>query len=283
MNDLRDPSATATAHPAGTSARPAGTAAAAVAPDADPLHNLYRMSRTAGLGSGEYVAINNTSVVAFLMGLAGVLALLLPALLLLALAAVVLGVMALVQIRSSNGTQTGRGFAIAGILLALAFGGTTGGKIAMARAEQRSAEAKVAQAIGRLSEQLVGRQYDQAYDTLFSEKFKKDFTPEVFTTRWEGIDQNTGPLESVRYGGRTEFEAARGAAGRKAHARALFKLAKAPEESPLIIEFLEHDGEWVIESISEIFNGDQERQRRQQTNPGQARPLGPQMPPSPTR
>src|SRR5687768_5111201 len=108
MTDLRD-------KPALQAAGSTGAATADPAPD--PLHNLYRMSRTAGLGSGEYVAINNTSVIAFLMGVASVLALLNPFLLVFAVVAVVLGVMALIQIRSSNGTQTGRAFAIAGILL----------------------------------------------------------------------------------------------------------------------------------------------------------------------
>src|SRR3954471_20757728 len=107
MTELRDSTSTTAANP-----RPAGDPA----PDAaDPLHNLYRMSRTAGLGSGDYVAINNTAILSLILGLAGVLSVLYPLLLVVSAAALVCGILALVQIRSSNGTQSGRAFAALGI------------------------------------------------------------------------------------------------------------------------------------------------------------------------
>src|SRR3954447_25417468 len=110
MTELRDRTPTPTTPSQG----PAASGAAGTSGEADPLHNLYRMSRTAGLGSGDYVAINNTSILALILGLAGVLSMLYPLLLIVSAAAVVCGVFAFVQIRSSNGTQTGRGFALLG-------------------------------------------------------------------------------------------------------------------------------------------------------------------------
>ena len=80
------------------------------------------MSTTAGITTQEYVAINIPSIVALFLGLAGVLAVLWPVLLLVPAAGVVVGLIALAQIRASNGTQTGRGFALLGSSCRLAIG-----------------------------------------------------------------------------------------------------------------------------------------------------------------
>src|SRR4029453_1786230 len=74
-------------------------------------------------GSGEYVAVNGAAVFALLLGLASGLALLERMLLILPIAAVVVGIIALVQIKNSNGTQTGKGLVALGLLLALGCGG----------------------------------------------------------------------------------------------------------------------------------------------------------------
>src|SRR5687768_9014661 len=148
MTELRDRTQTA-ATPQPVAGEPAGGG------EPDPLHNLYRMSRTAGLGSGDYVAINNTAIAALLLGLASALALLWPAALVVAAAAIVCGVVALLQIRSSNGTQTGRAFAVLGILLGLALGGATAGKIVMRRVEHRRDEAKIGELVKQLNDLIV--------------------------------------------------------------------------------------------------------------------------------
>src|SRR5688500_6062526 len=89
----------------------------------DPLSHLHKMSTTAGLGSTEYVAINAPSVFALIFGLASVMAIFDNILLIIPLAGLVCAILALRQISQSNGTQTGRGLAIGGLLLSLAFGG----------------------------------------------------------------------------------------------------------------------------------------------------------------
>src|SRR6478736_4490875 len=97
-------------------------------PDAppDPLASLHKMSTTAGLGSGDYVAINPVAIFAIIMGVASALALFEETILLLLPAAAIVGaIIALRQIGKSSGTQTGRGLAIAAIVLALIFGGYT--------------------------------------------------------------------------------------------------------------------------------------------------------------
>ncbi len=93
----------------------------------DALSRLARMSTTAGVGSGDYVAINTLAIASTLLGLGSMIVPLLGPYLLqiIPLAAIVTALVAWRQIKRSNGTQTGRGLAAAGILLALLFGGGT--------------------------------------------------------------------------------------------------------------------------------------------------------------
>src|SRR5213596_2432440 len=92
-------------------------------PDDDPLAHLHKMSTTAGLGSGDYVAVNGAAVFALLLGLASALALLDELLLVIPLTGIIIAMVARRQIRQSNGTQTGRGLVALGVLLMLVFGG----------------------------------------------------------------------------------------------------------------------------------------------------------------
>ena len=87
------------------------------------MSRLKKMSTTAGVGSQEYVAISPLAIVTVLTGVASVLAFLADVLLVVPLVAVVCGIIAWRQVRSSNGTQTGIGLAALGMLLALLLGG----------------------------------------------------------------------------------------------------------------------------------------------------------------
>ena len=93
MTELKD---TSTAAAPDRPARPASD-------EPDPLASLHKMSTTAGITSQEYVAINIPSIIALIVGLAGVVAALTPVLLLVPVAGVVVGMVALSQIRASNG------------------------------------------------------------------------------------------------------------------------------------------------------------------------------------
>src|SRR5438046_5220936 len=86
----------------------------------DPIAHLHRMSTTAGVGSQEYVAINNLAVIAALLGLGTALAFVHIFFVILGLAGIACGTIAMLQIRDSNGTQGGRGLAWTGIVLSLA-------------------------------------------------------------------------------------------------------------------------------------------------------------------
>ena len=250
-------------------------AAAGAGADPDPLHNLYRMSLTAGLGSGEYVAINNTSILALLLGLASVLALLSPVMLVVVAAAVVCGVLALVQIRSSNGTQTGQVFAAIGILLGLVFGGVAAGNMTLANMERRQDERRIAQVVKSLNDLVTTGQYTQAYQTLFTERFKTEFPEDTFVSRWELLEQKAGRLTEISWGERAEFDQSGATLAKRGQAIALFRFDRMGEPSRLVLNLVEQDGEWMIDAIGQLFDegGDE---RPQQPDP--RRPQGPEMP-----
>jgi hypothetical protein len=88
----------------------------------DPaMQKLFQMSRTAGVGLADYKAVNVFSVIALLVGIASLI-IVLPfiqstAVLAVPMLALLLGVVGFIQVRRSNGTQTGILLAAAGILL----------------------------------------------------------------------------------------------------------------------------------------------------------------------
>ena len=91
----------------------------------DPLGKLHHHTvATAGVGTQRYVAINPTAVAAPDAGFGSILVFLSSMLLVIPLAGLICGIIAVVQVRRSNGTQTGMGLAVGGILLCLGFGGS---------------------------------------------------------------------------------------------------------------------------------------------------------------
>lgn len=92
----------------------------------DHLAHLHRMSRTAGLGSSEYTAVNVAAVAAVVIGAMSAMSLITPIFLILPVAGLVVSIIAIKQISSSGGTQTGMLLAIIGLLACLGFSGFTG-------------------------------------------------------------------------------------------------------------------------------------------------------------
>jgi hypothetical protein len=237
------------------------------------------MSRTAGLGSGDYVAINTVAIVALILGLASIPAMLFQLMILVAVAAVVCGVVALVQISSSNGTQTGRAFAVGGILLGLGFGGAAVGRIIMDRMRERRDEQAIDKLVNRLSDLIVAKQYSQAYQTLFSENFRKEFGEQEFTRQWEMLVTYAGPVKSIGWGKRAEFDYQKATNTTRAGATSEFTFEKMPARQP--IGFVKvGDGEWEIEGIKQLFEKQQDRPGGggAPAVPDYGAPQGPQLP-----
>src|SRR5882762_5848677 len=105
---------------------------------ADPLSKLHKMSTTAGVASQQYVAVNTAAVLAALLGVASMMAMFSP--LLLVIPAVTIGValFAWRQIANSNGTETGKVLAISGLVLAVVVGGGVAAREVMAASKARA-------------------------------------------------------------------------------------------------------------------------------------------------
>src|SRR5436190_13265608 len=138
----------------------------------DSLAHMHKMSTTAGVGTTEYVAINPVSVAAVFLGLASALALMDEVLLAFPAAAIVCAIIALVQIRRSGGTQTGRRLAWIGIVLALVFIASVGGRAIAQRARNRADEQQIDAVIKKLSDAVTAGDYDAAYG-LFGDRFQQ--------------------------------------------------------------------------------------------------------------
>ena len=270
MTELRDPK---------TSTPPAHPANGSRTGDVDPLHNLYRMSRTAGLGSGDYVAINNTAIVALIFGCASVLSLLYPIMLVAAAAAVVCGILALVQIRSSNGTQSGRVFAVIGILLGLALGGVAAGKIFVSDLQKRRDEQAMDGVVKQLSERIVARDYAGAYTELFSDDFKQAFSQQAFADRWESFMPVYGSVKSIDWGRRAAIETVAGTRQKRGYASSMVQFDKFQEPARQQINFVERDGQWLIDGIGQLFEKPKDSREQGPAMPDPSQPLGPELMP----
>src|SRR5690349_6563689 len=86
----------------------------------EALSHLAKMSGTgSAFGQAEYVAINPLSIAALVLGMVSLLSLVFNFFLVAAGVGIILGLLSLRQISHSNGTQSGRAFAIGGIGISL--------------------------------------------------------------------------------------------------------------------------------------------------------------------
>jgi hypothetical protein len=241
-----------------TQTNPSTSDAAHVDPaaDTDPLLHLHKMSTTAGLGSQEYVAVNVTSVVAVLFGLASLLAIASPALLVFPIVGVGLSLIALRQIRNSNGTQTGGALAILGLifsgLITTAIFAYQGVQAVHRRADQQ-AIASLCQKYGELLDQ---RKFDQAYD-LFDSDFQNRVGKQAFITALTTV-QNQGtlvpPIDAISWNGLAEFHADdTGTETSDSVMKIHFKGFDGGEERQPIHFKRSGDGPWLIDNIPEQF------------------------------
>jgi len=176
------------------------------AADTDPLLHLHKMSTTAGVGTGDYVAVNVTSVVAVVFGLASLLAMANPVLLVFPIVGVILGLISLRQITTSNGTQTGKGLAILGLALSgiitAAIFCVQGLQTLHRRADQQ-ALADLSQKYGQL---IAQDKFDDAYD-LFDPDFKNRVSKQSFIVHLTSLQNQTQlpPIDGITWNGLAEF------------------------------------------------------------------------------
>lgn len=184
----------------------ASTTTAAVADD-DPLRTLHKMSRTAGLGSNEYVAINPFSVAAVFFGLASGLVIFDALFLLVPAVAVILGVIALYQIARSNGTQTGRGLSWLAIGLAVLFTALLGSKQIMQVITTQEDKRAIAQLVRDFGADISARNYDAAYAKM-SPRFGERIDKKTFIEKFNGMQDSPayGPIQAMEWNELVNFD-----------------------------------------------------------------------------
>lgn len=206
------------------------------------------MSTTAGLAAQEYVAINNLAVASTLLGLATALAFLATPFLVIGLAGIVCGMMALRQIRNSNGTQTGRGLARAGIGLSVA---VVGGVLAVVIAydmTQRTEKAAVNAVLDQFGRRVMAGDYAGAH-ALFDRMFQ-DRVPlhrfEQHLRLQQDPGQGFGRLTAFYGNNFFEFSTADGQFA--AATKAIFRFEKLPNDGRAVIALRKDpaSGQWRI-------------------------------------
>jgi hypothetical protein len=221
----------------------------------EALSHLYKMSTTSA-GGGDYIAINGTSIFALLLGVASVLAMAADVFLLVPLAGVFLAIIALIQIRNSSGTQSGRAFAFGGLFLAMLIGGA---KIALAAkdwAQTRADTQVVAPMVDQLSKDIRAARYDEAYEDLFTSTFRARVSLKQFTDAFERVSasRDVGPITSIRWNHqRIEFFDIGTSGVRTGYVMCLIEFTRMSGASREVITFSTRDGTWKIDNIEWLF------------------------------
>lgn len=242
---------------------PRSTATPAGATGDDPLSHLHKMSTTAGLGSGDYVAVNGTAVFALILGIASALILLEDYLLVLPVICIVVSVVAWIQINRSNGTQTGKGLIIFALVCALGFGGLTGWKRVNEGIKTRADRQAINDVITNLGNDIREGRFDQAY-ALTTERFQSRITRERFGTQMKLVSENPtwGKLRGFKWNGLVEFATDENTGSMFAVAPVIFDSEKANNTLSDTVPFRKENGVWKLDNIPIMF-GTQAQQNQQ--------------------
>lgn len=220
------------------------------------LDRLKKMSTTAGLGSGDYAAINTLAVIALTAALLGGLAALLwVAMLAVPVVAAVVAVVAVRQIRDSNGTQTGRREALAALLISLGVVGYVVGGRVLNDLRTKPDREEILGVISEFDKAMAANEPGRAYQLT-----TPAFRTRVAEKKWRamfaefeavpelgaivGVNWNNVPLA---------FEEGPQGGNRLAYANVLFRYRRGAEPGRLTLAFARVDGKWLINNIEKLF------------------------------
>jgi hypothetical protein len=223
----------------------------------DPFLHLHKMSTTAGLGSGDYVAINGCAIAAILLGVGSALVLFNNLVfLIIPLLGIAAALLAFKQISASNGTQTGREVAAIGLLLALAFGGFYGTKTVYGTFRNRSDDEAIVTNVRRLGELLKAKSYPEAY-ALFDDRFKKRVPLALFQVAWERVANSPvlGSIKSLDWNQLLDFETDAVDGSQTATGMMLLR-GNPPVPFRMSMGFRNEGSGWQIDQIPQLFPTD---------------------------
>jgi hypothetical protein len=232
-------------------------AVAARAADDDPLSHLHKMSTTAGLGSGEYVAVNGAAVFAVLLGLASALTLLDEVLLVVPLTAIIVGIVAWRQINHSNGTQTGKGLVALALALSLGFGGFVVAKETTRGIRTRDDRAAINRTVKEFGEKIKANDMAGAY-AMCSDRFHQNVDAERFNRQMGMLHESEifGKLKDAEWNGLADFQS-----DPTGNRYALTKLKMNLDKTVIDVEAtMRKDGaRWVFDSMPTFFPPEQQQ------------------------
>ena len=227
----------------------------------DPLAHLHKMSTTAGLGSGDYVAVNGTAVFALILGFFSFLAFFSEMLLIVPLGCAVASVVAFRQIRRSNGTQTGVWLIVVGLLVALACGGSVFVRSATEGMRTRADRQAIGQFKEALAKQVQAGNFSAAY-AKFSDRFHQRYTEQAFSDRFKLITKYYGELKSIGWNGLAEFSPDETTGTQYAAVSLEFNFEKNPLRDTATLR--KEGDQWVIENLPDMFPPPQQPGQGQQ-------------------
>jgi hypothetical protein len=242
-------------------------------PHLDRLAQLHRMSRTAGVGSSEYAAVNTLSVIAAVLGLASALALMHEIFILVTcVPGIILAVAAIVQIRQSNGTQTGMPLAILGLAACLAFGGAKGFKQVQSARQQVNDQEEIALVIADFGKRLGDNDYAGAY-AMTDPQFQARVPLTRFQALFTELRTFYGPMPALKPSQYFDWQQdPTDSTRRQAQNQAVTGLP-AMRHMSVVYRF---DGQkWTIYNLPELFNEQQGQQQQQQQQEQQQPPPNP--------
>lgn len=225
----------------------------------DTFAKLHHMSATAGVGLHDYVAVSTPAVVAVVAGMAGVTAFLSTVLLVVPLFAVVCGIIALVQIQKSNGTQTGRSIAVIGLLAGLVICGMIGWReYSRNRAFEESKE-EIGNIFSAFANDTAAGEYKSAY-SRFSPTFQQRYPYEDFEGFFHLAEPNVGRMNALVWNKLLEAADSNEQEGAQM-ARAVVQIgfAKSPQQINSNVVLLRRPGpdgkmgQWMVEAMNPPF------------------------------
>ncbi len=228
--------------------------AQAAATDDDPLSHLHKMSTTAGLGSGEYVAVNGAAVFALLLGLASALTLLVEVLIVLPIAAVIVSILAWRQIAASNGTQTGKGLIALALLTALGFGGFVVAREATEGIRTRNDRQAINSTLVEFGDKIKAGDFDGAF-AYFSPRFAQNIPRATFDERIKMFREGPvyGKLKGAEGNGLVEFAKDPNSSTEFATTKINLTFEKAPAPISDAVTLRKEGNKWLIESLPILF------------------------------
>ena len=216
----------------------------------EPLAHLFKMSTTSA-GGQDYVAINPTAIAALILGVASVLALVNEVLLIVPLAGVICAVIALLQIRRSNGTQSGTSFAIIGLFLALLIGGARAAQQVIESTHNSKDTQTIVGLIDKFGQDIHTNRYREAYEDLTTQAFREEVDYNTFNTTLENLQATTGQIQSCKWNQeQPQFEEVGTTGVRGAYAMGLMKFSKFKDPGRPVFSFSDREGTWKIDGLS---------------------------------